>query len=65
MGSETATDPSGPTVGEILTCALIGAALYSASWFSIPFTMAFGLSAVAVAILSVSHSMRLAKRHNE
>ena len=65
MGSETTTAPSGPTVAEILTCAFIGAVLISIIYNAFLPIIAFGLSAVAMAMLSVSESIKHFKRHNE
>jgi hypothetical protein len=57
--------PSDLTWREIATCFLIGATLVSAYYQNIILVIAFGLVAAAMAMLSISESIRLATRHNE
>jgi hypothetical protein len=61
MGSEAMTSSTDLTWREIITCLLIGAAFVSAYWNLVLFTISWGLSAVAMAMLSVSESIRLAR----
>jgi hypothetical protein len=58
MGSEGTTDTSDATWGELLAYLLAFASVGSAAVNYLPVTVALGLSAIAMAVVSVSKDIR-------